>query len=908
MTGHPALPSPSGPSASSPAPPGPHAGATGAEGTHPPSHFTSSGPRTRHLRAHAAVVAWLALALLAVAAHDSLPVARWLAVHLFLLGGVSTALMVWSEHFTVAMCHARLPDPRWSDARLAGLNVSVVAVLAGVWADLPAAIAVGAIGVIAAVLAHLTVLVRLGRGSLGGRLGPIARYYKAGALALVLGAALGALLATGHAGADRQAGTALAHLHVNLLGWIGLPVLGTLFMLWPTVLGVRMEDRTVLVARRVLWLAGPGLLLTAGALLLGARWPAVAGLALYAAGTAWAASLFLRTAALRAPRSGAAWMLAASTCWLLVAVAADLLLMATREPAVLLGDLDSLVPVLLIGFVGQVLLGAMSYLLPIVLAAGRPDSRTALTGILDLGWPVRLALLNAGVLLLALPLPAPAGAVGWALVLASGAAFLALTATVLARRAGTPAPGSTDAGDPPGAERPATGRLAPLVGAGLGVVLTVLAVLVANTPGGQPEAGGAQNTAAAGAAGAGTGEVRTVEVSLRGMSVIPDRLEVEPGTELRLEVTNDDAHPHDLLIEDGPATPMLGWLESHTLDLGPVTADLDGWCTVPGHKAAGMTMRIEVAGSAEPAPAEPEHAGGHGTGDSSPGGLNLAAEPSPGWEPLPAALPPAPGGRVHEVELRAVEADVEVAPGVVQQMWTFGGTAPGPTLRGTIGDTFEITLINDSELGHGIDFHAGALAPDEPMRTIEPGEELVYRFTAEHAGAWLYHCSTPPLLQHLGNGMYGAVIIDPPDLDPVDREYALVASQLYLGTPGSEEQVAKMREARPDAWVFNGGAGQYAQAPLTARAGERARFWVVAAGPSDGIAFHIVGTVFDTVYKEGAHLLRPGDPGGAQVLDLAAAQGGFVETVFPEAGNYPFVDHDMRHAENGALGIVAVEP
>jgi nitrite reductase (NO-forming) len=81
---------------------------------------------------------------------------------------------------------------------------------------------------------------------------------------------------------------------------------------------------------------------------------------------------------------------------------------------------------------------------------------------------------------------------------------------------------------------------------------------------------------------------------------------------------------------------------------------------------------------------------------------------------------------------------------------------------------------------------------------------------------------------------------------------------------------------------------------------------VVAAGPASGTAFHIVGTRFDTVYKEGAYLLRPDDPGGAQALDLAPAQGGFVETVFPEPGRYPFVDHDMRHAESGAHGFFQV--
>ena len=145
-----------------------------------------------------------------------------------------------------------------------------------------------------------------------------------------------------------------------------------------------------------------------------------------------------------------------------------------------------------------------------------------------------------------------------------------------------------------------------------------------------------------------------------------------------------------------------------------------------------------------------------------------------------------------------------------------------------------------------------------------------------------------------------------PDLPEVDREYVLVSSELYLGTPGSRAQVAKMRRGTPDARAFNGVASQYAAAPLTARAGERVRFWVVAAGPGDGISFHVVGTVFDTVYKEGARLLRPSDPGGAQALDLAPAQGGYVETTFPQPGHYTFVDHDMAHAESGARGTVEV--
>lgn len=852
------------------------------DGTRTPPPNTAQRPgrstlRARHLRAHLLVAAWLTAAVLAAALGDRLPAGRWLSPHLLLLGAVTTAVLVWSEHFTVALLHTRQPDERWSTVRLLSANAAAAGVLLGVPAQSAWLVDASCAVLLTAVAAHGLVLCRLGHGALGGRLKPVVAYYRAATGALFAGVVLGLLLFGGVGGPRWHTGLRSAHVHLTVLGWIALPVLGTLFMLWPTVLGVRMREHTTRTARKVLALAGSGLTVAAAGLVAGSRWPTAAGFALYAGGVALAVLLFART-----PRSGrrvcaqAAWMLAAACGWLATAVAADLWLTVTRAPAEAAAGLDALLPVLLIGFTGQALFGALTYLLPVVLCRG-PKQRAAAQAVLERAGHARFFALNLAVALLALPLPQPASTAGAFLVGTSAIVFLGLVVAVLARRTheGTAAP---------------TASRWPLVaGTAAGAAFTVLAVLVAS---GGTAPGGVQT----GASG-GTG-TRTVEVALRNMRISPARIEVPHGTVLRLRVTNEDAQRHDLRVEGGPATALLGKGATQTLDLGPVTGNRSAWCTVPGHRAAGMTLAIAVKGTAD------GHAG-HSM-DGGGGALDLGAGFSPGWQPRPAELPPAPAGTLHKSELHATQADVEVAPGVVQRRWTFGGTAPGPTLRGKVGDTFEVTLVNDDEMGHGIDFHPGVLAPDEPMRTIRPGERLVYRFTATRAGAWLYHCSTAPMLQHIANGMYGAIVIDPPDLPAVDHEYLLVSSQLYLGDPGSPEQVDKMRRNAPDAWVFNGVAAQYAKAPLTARAGERVRFWVVAAGPSDGIAFHVVGTVFDTSYKEGSYLLRPQDPGGSQVLDLAPAQGGFVEAVLPAPGHYSFVDHDMRRAEAGAHGTVEV--
>jgi nitrite reductase (NO-forming) len=190
------------------------------------------------------------------------------------------------------------------------------------------------------------------------------------------------------------------------------------------------------------------------------------------------------------------------------------------------------------------------------------------------------------------------------------------------------------------------------------------------------------------------------------------------------------------------------------------------------------------------------------------------------------------------------------------------------------------------------------------MRTIQPGESLVYQYEAKHAGIYMYHCGTAPALHHIGNGMHGAIIIDPPDLAPVDREFVFVQSEFYFGPEGQPGDLAKMQNEDFDVVVFNGYHNQYFHRPIRVEAHERIRVWVVDNGPSENSAFHIVGTVFDTVYKEGAYLLRPGDlQGGSQVLDLQPAQGGFVEFEFDEEGLYLMVTHKFSNVGKGALGI-----
>lgn len=387
------------------------------------------------------------------------------------------------------------------------------------------------------------------------------------------------------------------------------------------------------------------------------------------------------------------------------------------------------------------------------------------------------------------------------------------------------------------------------------------------------------------------GDTRTVEVSMRDMAYHPDVIEVPAGTHLIIELHNDDDMRHDLQINDRRAE-LVDPGDSLTFDAGVVSTDTEGWCTVAGHKAMGMILTVVVVDAHQ-----------HGAADTA----DTAAPATPATaEVHDAALPPAPEGTVHELEWSVTEEIREVAPGHEQVVWLFDGQLPGPTLRGRVGDTFRLTLHNDGTMGHSVDFHAGEVSPDAPMRTINPGESLVYEFVARRSGIWMYHCATAPMSLHIANGMFGAVIIDPPDLPPVDAEYSLVASAVWLGERDTGADAARVSDGSYDHTAFNGYPHQYVDAPLRAAVGDTVRFWVLDVGPDNPVSFHLVGEIFDTVFSEGRHLIRDATDTGAQVLPLLPAQGGFVEVTFDEPGTYTFVNHVMTDAEKGQRGQIVV--
>ena len=443
----------------------------------------------------------------------------------------------------------------------------------------------------------------------------------------------------------------------------------------------------------------------------------------------------------------------------------------------------------------------------------------------------------------------------------------------------------------------------------MGLLTAGAAVVVGSVIGNRGQGGATQDIEA-------TGNTVNATIKVEGMRFVPDTVDVTPGDRLVITLDNTADQVHDLVLATGQTTGRVAARAKGTLDAGVVAGPVEGWCSIAGHRAQGMVFHVTAGGAVAGAH---QHGGGQSaqTGSGKDAVPDYSAHLPADFKAFDAALPPAPsspdgGPMTHRHTFTVKEQVMQVGGGVTQRRMTFNGQVPGPVLRGKVGDTFEITLVNDGTMSHSLDFHAGITPPDKAMRSINPGESLVYTFKAQHSGIWLYHCSTSPMSLHLAAGMHGAVIIDPPGLPAVDREYAIVASEVYLGPEGGEPNTDKIAAKTPDLMTFNGVAFQYHQQPLKAKVGERVRFWVMAAGPSLPTSFHAVGLHFDQVFFEGAWTL--GGPnrigaawsGGSQALGLQPAQGGFVECVASEPGHYVFVSHSFADMEKGAHGVLEI--
>ncbi|HEY8874111.1 MAG TPA: copper-containing nitrite reductase [Stellaceae bacterium] len=279
---------------------------------------------------------------------------------------------------------------------------------------------------------------------------------------------------------------------------------------------------------------------------------------------------------------------------------------------------------------------------------------------------------------------------------------------------------------------------------------------------------------------------------------------------------------------------------------------------------------------------------------------------------------PGPIGRREpqtiRVDLVAVELEGRLAEATTFGYWTFNGKVPGPFLRVRVGDRVEVHMKNsaDSSMVHSVDFHA-ATGPGggAAVLQVNPGDEKTMTFKALVPGLYVYHCATPMVAEHIANGMYGLILVEPEDgLLTVDREFYVMQGEIYtdaaFGQHGSQEfSVEKLLAERPEYFVFNGAVGALTLLhPLHANVGESVRIFFGVGGPNLHSAFHVIGEIFDKAYNLGGVLSPP--LRGIQTITVPPGGAAITEFTPQVPGNYLLVDHALARVERGLAGTLIV--
>lgn len=378
--------------------------------------------------------------------------------------------------------------------------------------------------------------------------------------------------------------------------------------------------------------------------------------------------------------------------------------------------------------------------------------------------------------------------------------------------------------------------------------------------------------------------------------VNPD-LHVPENAVVQINVINGDGAIHDIAVPefDAKSDEFMGKGSSTAIVF---RANKNGifeyLCTLPGHRAAGMFGRFIVGEPEEQAKTE---------------ALDIVQDPTAVGTPV--------GNRGPEhvtVDLETTEVVGQLDNGTTYKYWTFNDKVPGPLIRVREGDTVTINMANaeDSDHIHSIDLHA-VTGPGGGAAVTQaaPGETKSFTFKALKPGLYVYHCATPMVAQHITNGMYGMILVEPEGgLPEVDREFYIMQGELYTtqkhGTVGHQEfSLEKLLDERPEHLMFNGAMGALTDRyKLEAKVGETVRIFFGVGGPNLISSFHVIGEIFDRVYDQASLTSPP----LTDVQTTLVAPGGatIVEFKLEVPGSYTLVDHALSRAEKGLAGTLVV--
>ncbi|SEO99510.1 copper-containing nitrite reductase [Nitrosovibrio sp. Nv6] len=378
--------------------------------------------------------------------------------------------------------------------------------------------------------------------------------------------------------------------------------------------------------------------------------------------------------------------------------------------------------------------------------------------------------------------------------------------------------------------------------------------------------------------------------------VNPD-LKVPEGAVVQINLINGDGAIHDIAIPEfvaksdnitakGAATSIVFQANR--------TGSFEYLCTLPGHKAAGMFGQLIVGEPKEKVQSSV---------------IDVAQDPYAVGKPVGNRQP-----KHLTLDLESTEIEGRLSDGSTYRFWTFNNKVPGPFVRVRVGDTITVNLSNaqNSTHIHSIDFHA-VTGPGGGAAVTQaaPGQTKSFTFKALHPGLFVYHCATPMVAQHITNGMYGLILVEPEGgLPKVEREFYVMQGELYTaqrhGAAGLHEfSLEKLLAENPEHIMFNGTMDALTKTyKMEANLGENIRIYFGVGGPNLTSSFHVIGEVFDKVYDQ-ASLTSPPltdvqttlvPPGGATIVEF--------KVDYP--GRYILVDHALSRMEKGLAGFLTV--
>lgn len=375
------------------------------------------------------------------------------------------------------------------------------------------------------------------------------------------------------------------------------------------------------------------------------------------------------------------------------------------------------------------------------------------------------------------------------------------------------------------------------------------------------------------------------------------QLAVAEGAIVQINLVNGDGATHDISVPDFKASSnQLNTKGASTTIV--FRADKKGEftyiCSLPGHVQAGMIGKILV---------------GEGAAKPKALGAEVSRSPMEVGQPVGAR-----GPQSLTVNLETTEVLGQLADGTTYKYWTFNSKVPGPFIRVRVGDTVTVNMANaaDSHMIHSVDFHA-VTGPGGGAAVTQaaPGTSKSFTFKAINPGLFVYHCATPMVAQHISNGMYGMILVEPEGgLPKVDREFYVMQGELYTaqphGTQGENEfSLEKLLKEQPEHMMFNGTMDALTKTHrMEAKVGETVRIFFGVGGPNATSSFHVIGEVFDRVYSQ-ADLTSP-PLKNVQTTSVPPGGATMVEFKVEVPGRYILVDHALSRLEKGLAGFLYV--